>query len=62
MAGKGRYLVLIGGVANDYKFLNDIHVIDLTLNKNTTLSSTEDFDPDHPFASGIAYHGAFGTN
>jgi hypothetical protein len=37
LAGKGKYLVVIGGVGNDYKFFGDIHAIDLTLGKNTAL-------------------------
>lgn len=49
---------MIGGVGGDYKFLKDVHVIDLMVNKNKCIS--EDMGPN--FEYGIAYHGCFGSN
>ena len=58
LGSKGRHLVVIGGVGGDYKFFKDIHVIDLTMNKNKCVSE----DMGLNFEDGLAYHGCFGSN
>jgi hypothetical protein len=57
IGSKGRYLVIIGGVGGDYKFFNDIHVVDLVLNKNKCISE----DMGILFEHGLAYQGCFGS-
>ena len=56
----GKTLIIIGGIANDKKFLSDIQAIDLNINRNILVCPVYTGKGcKELFAEGIAYHASF---